>query len=161
MVKPFEHWDAVSYGEKIKRVEHLQKALGDMTPHERAKHFDMGSWGKKTPCGTAACAAGQAALQPWFRSRGLKMVPEWDDVEGIEYLTFKGEIGPEYVFGSLLYYKVFVNDTFTDSELPPRKVHARVSKAVAAYLIRLRAELAHENASAAVNATRARFEELT
>jgi hypothetical protein len=39
------------------------------------QRFSMSNWGredKESACGTAACAAGHAALHPWFRKRGLK-----------------------------------------------------------------------------------------
>ena len=50
--------------------------------------FDMSSWGDvniddddfgpettiKDVCGTSACAAGHAALDPWFQERGLRLV---------------------------------------------------------------------------------------
>jgi hypothetical protein len=41
-------------------------------PHDN--RFDMQYWGKKqtdSVCGTTACAAGHAALHPWFVERGL------------------------------------------------------------------------------------------
>ncbi len=37
------------------------------------KHFDMSVWRDGEDCGTAACAVGHAAMDPWFNARGLKL----------------------------------------------------------------------------------------
>ena len=58
----------------IERWENGLRVLKAMDPHEREKHFNMALWGKKTDCGTLACAAGHMSLDPWFRRRGFASV---------------------------------------------------------------------------------------
>lgn len=62
-------------------------------PHD--SRFNMDIWGKQanTACGTAACAAGHAALHPWFRRRGLGARAEYsglhpNDISGM-FITFR------------------------------------------------------------------------
>lgn len=57
----------------IERWENCLRVLQNLTPHQRRKHWSMGSFGRKTECGTVACAAGHCGLDPWFRRRGFKM----------------------------------------------------------------------------------------
>lgn len=56
----------------IERWENVLRVLRALTPHQRRKHWDMETFGVKTPCGTVACAAGHCGLDPWFRRRGFK-----------------------------------------------------------------------------------------
>ena len=70
-----KHWDDITQRERITRWEHVVKVLKNLTPHERRRHWDMGTWGEKTDCGTVACAAGHCAMNPWFKRHGLKS--EW------------------------------------------------------------------------------------
>jgi hypothetical protein len=50
-----------------------------------ATKFDMEAWVRhdKEHCGTAACAAGHACLDPWFNDRGLSLekITTWMDAE--------------------------------------------------------------------------------
>lgn len=55
----------------IERWEQLIRVLRELPAHEKRYHFDMGTWIMETECGTVACAAGWAGLDPWFRRRGL------------------------------------------------------------------------------------------
>jgi hypothetical protein len=57
----------------IERWQNAARVLKALTPHERREHWDMGEWGRKTDCGTVACAAGHCGLDPWFRKRGFKL----------------------------------------------------------------------------------------
>lgn len=66
-------WDDCSSAERIERWENVLRVLRALTPHQRREHFDMSIWGKETPCGTVACAAGHCGLDPWFRRRGFKL----------------------------------------------------------------------------------------
>lgn len=71
--REFQEWNACTLKQKVERWEQLKRVLKALTPHERRKHFDMGTWGYKTACGTVACAAGHAGMDPWFRRRGLRL----------------------------------------------------------------------------------------
>lgn len=55
----------------IERWQNAARVLQSLSPHEKRRHFDMGTWGDKTDCGTVACAAGHCSLDPWFRRRGF------------------------------------------------------------------------------------------
>lgn len=59
---------------QIERWENVLRVLRALTPHQRRKHWDMGSFGQRTDCGTVACAAGHCGLDPWFTRRGFKMI---------------------------------------------------------------------------------------
>lgn len=59
--------------ELIERWVNVERVLAAMPEHERQHHWDMSTWGKKTTCGTVACAAGTCGLDPWFRERGFKL----------------------------------------------------------------------------------------
>ena len=47
--------------------------------------FHMDAFTHKTSCGTAHCAAGWAAIDPWFKERGLRVTRYGD----IQYLDFR------------------------------------------------------------------------
>jgi hypothetical protein len=67
----------------IERLEQLIRVLRGLSPHERRKHWDMSSWGYKSDCGTVACAAGHAGMDPWFTRRGFRLFPaEYDGMAG-------------------------------------------------------------------------------
>lgn len=68
-----KQWDDCTRAERIERWVNVERVLKAMTPHERRKHFDMGTFGTATPCGTVACAAGQCGLDAWFIKRGLEL----------------------------------------------------------------------------------------
>lgn len=55
----------------LERWQQALRVLEGMTEHERTQHFNMGTWGEKTDCGTVACLAGHCALDPWFSERGF------------------------------------------------------------------------------------------
>jgi hypothetical protein len=85
----------------VERWEQALRVLEAMTPHEREKHFNMGTWGEQTDCGTVACLAGHCALDPWFRGHGFS----GEFKPGYTVLTFPqadpqeyfGERGYEYI----------------------------------------------------------------
>lgn len=69
--------------------------------------FDMTRWGyenDESVCGTSACAAGHAALHPWFRKRGFKpqlFEQEWYWREGGKSSWLGSmEIDPTEFFGA-------------------------------------------------------------
>src|SRR5437660_12210600 len=83
------------------RFKQLIRVLKALTPHQRKKHFIMSDWTKETSCGTARCAAGYAAVDPWFIRRGSQLafdsqaveVPGFDRVEQWSAITaFCGEL---------------------------------------------------------------------
>lgn len=83
----------------IERWSNVERVLEAMPEHERQHHWDMSTWGKKTTCGTVACAAGTCGLDPWFRERGFKL--EFDargeaDISNVE--GFFGLEGSKRIF---------------------------------------------------------------
>ena len=58
-------------------IERLSQVIRVLEELPKEKRFNMGYWMK---CGTAGCAIGWAANEPWFTRRGLKLVPnqDWD-----------------------------------------------------------------------------------
>jgi hypothetical protein len=64
----------IEQSELIERWSNTDRVLDAMTEHERQHHWDMSTWGRKTDCGTVACAAGTCGLDAWFRERGFKTV---------------------------------------------------------------------------------------
>lgn len=68
-----EHFDEIPKSARIERWENVLRVLEGLGPHERDEHWDMGTWGQQTPCGTIACAAGHCGLDPWFRQQGFTM----------------------------------------------------------------------------------------
>jgi hypothetical protein len=71
-----KHWDDCTQEQRIERWENAKRVLVQMPRHERTHHWDMMNWGYTTECGTIACAAGHCGLDPWFRRRGLKLLPK-------------------------------------------------------------------------------------
>lgn len=70
----FESFRNISLAKKIERWANLQRVLENLSEHDRIHHFCMTIWGAHTECGTVACAAGHAAMDPWFRKQGLRLV---------------------------------------------------------------------------------------
>ena len=69
----FAHFDLIELPEQIERWQQCERVLVNMPEHEREKHWDMGTFGTKTDCGTVACAAGHCGLDTWFRERGFQL----------------------------------------------------------------------------------------
>ena len=69
----FKRWDDCSQEEQIERWQQVTRVLQNLSQHEKRHHFDMGIWGRKTDCGTVACAAGHCGLDSWFRRRGFAL----------------------------------------------------------------------------------------
>lgn len=69
----FEHFDVIGRDAQIERWEQCARVLETMPEHERTQHWDMGTFGTHTACGTVACAAGHCGLDPWFRDRGFQL----------------------------------------------------------------------------------------
>jgi hypothetical protein len=136
-------WVDLSMDEKIERWEHADLTLKNLSPHEKRKHFDLGDWGTKGPCGTVACVAGHCGMDPWFRRRGFKL-----DFEFVRYTCggqkegfwqMKGDIADDAFrfFGSEGYYRIF---TGTDVRGEQRVSDSR--KAIQRYLKELREQKA-------------------
>lgn len=53
--------------------------------------FNIGTFFEESNCGTAACACGLAALNPWFQQQGFRLHPLTQHCERIP--TFEGLIG--------------------------------------------------------------------
>lgn len=131
MTTKFITWNDATDAEKVLRVEKAIETLASMTLHEQRNHFDMSDWVYKNDCGTIACAAGQCAIQPWFRRRGF--------VFSIRDAGFTN-MYPNTFFGDELYDQVFVSQKFTN--LSGREAHKAVLKAIRLYLVKLKAEVA-------------------
>ncbi len=90
----------------------------------------MSSFYKEDYCDAAACAAGSAALHPWFNKQGLKLSSE-TDTDGISFEDDFHALGK--FFG--LEYEV-VNDIFgpweysiyPDKKITPLMVANRIRK---------------------------------
>ena len=52
--------------------------------HENEKVFDMAQWYDEDDCGTAGCAVGWAAQDPWFNARGLYIEGRTPELVGYE-----------------------------------------------------------------------------
>lgn len=58
-------------------VERLTR-LAELVEKIPVEEFEMSAWFKTGPsCGTIGCAAGWAALDPWFQDQGLRLIVEW------------------------------------------------------------------------------------
>lgn len=84
----------------IERWENVLRVLTSMTRHERNRHFEMIDWGRKTSCGTIACAAGHCSLDPWFRRRGFS--GEFRERDGLfvdvkQLIPKTGQDWPEFI----------------------------------------------------------------
>ena len=117
-------WESCTKRERVERWEQVLRVLRALTPHQRRKHWDMGIFGRKTECGTVACAAGHCGLDTWFRRRGFTMNIQqdgWTDIPN-----------PNEFFGAYGSNRVFFN------------VHlwtvGQVMREVRAYIKQLRAE---------------------
>lgn len=64
-------WNSCTIKEKIERWRNVNRVLKGLSPHQKKAHFNMSFWGKKTECGTVACAGGFCSLDPWFHKQGL------------------------------------------------------------------------------------------
>lgn len=90
-------------GTMLERWEQALRVLKGLTPHERQKHFYMGTWGEETDCGTIACLAGHCSLDPWFRERGFIGEIRRADLT----LQFQ-KATPEYFFGQRGHNMIFM-----------------------------------------------------
>lgn len=66
-------FDSLTKAKQIERWVQAQHVLESLPEHEREDHWDMGTFGEQTACGTIACAAGHCGMKPWFRRRGLQL----------------------------------------------------------------------------------------
>lgn len=135
-------FDDLTLDKQIERWERLTKVLREMSDHAIDHHFDMNTWMSVTSCGTVGCAAGQCALDPWFRRRGF----------GINIFKASGAwswsgLYPEQFFGIDGY-----NEVLTDSDImmtdkfgerrdrKPRAQHRLALRAANQYLKSLKAQ---------------------
>lgn len=139
-----KYWWTISGEEQVERWENVLRVLREMTPHERRKHWDMGTWGEKTECGTVACAAGRCGLDSWFRRRGFRMTfsryafenqpgeieYEWNSELSVPASDFFGHDGTQ---------KIFLNGH--------RRSVGKVIKEVEAYIEELKQEVKADEAA--------------
>jgi hypothetical protein len=140
----FRAWNDCTQDQKIERWENVLRVLTAMTPHQRKKHFNMGTWAEQTDCGTVGCAAGLCSFDTWFRRRGFKSAfREYHDLDDsgkeVTILThYFADALPEDFFGMDGYHGIFVNDEFTVHA--GSGVHRSVVKAVKDYIKELQSE---------------------
>ena len=95
-------WDDLTPAEKVERWEGVERVMKKLTPHQRKKHFDMGTWGEETGCGTVACVAGHCGLDPSFRRQGFRM-------RVVGYGSRWEIYNPSEFFGMAGYDNIFTN----------------------------------------------------
>lgn len=106
-------WPDLTDAEKLERWEQVEQVMLNMPEHERTQHFDMGTWGTHTDCGTVACVAGHCGLNPGFIAQGFELVsqviPGYFNGGGyvLEHITLDFSIQPEDFFGTRGDMKVF------------------------------------------------------
>ncbi len=107
------------------RLKHLVTILEDINPRE----FYMGTFGHRDECGTCACAAGYATLDPLFRSQGLHpyarddLEPVFDNSYGWKALTRFFEIDNDQA--NYLFLETFYNAPVT--RITPAMVVDRIN----------------------------------
>jgi hypothetical protein len=125
-------WDDCTPAQQLERWENMLRVLVGLTPHERRKHFNMGTWAMKDDCGTVACAAGFCALDPWFRKRGLKIkMTKFSTVFTGRFQDTR-TVFPVDFFGSPGYDAILVNPDFTEHK--GATIHRRVVTEVRKYI---------------------------
>lgn len=101
--------------ELIKNWENAQRVMRKLTKHERKKHFNMGYWGRMTPCGTVQCIAGFCAFDKYFNKFG--MVGSYTDMGQFD---FGGVFNPwerlPHIFGDRGFNAVILGDKWTEGE---------------------------------------------
>lgn len=124
----------------IERLEQLIRVMQSLSPHEKRKHFNMGSWGRDTECGTTCCAAGFAGLDPWFRKKGFtleRLLPDDPNFKGYVVKTKNGQEG----WGAIWeFFGVHCDDASDDKIFSDPRSVAGVIKAAKARIKELRAE---------------------
>lgn len=135
------HWDDISHAERVLRWERVAVVMDGMSEHEISEHFHMSSWAVKTKCGTVGCAAGQCALDPWFKRRGF-------GISFYEHAHSKGDYGmkwtglnPSDFFGYTGYDMVFlanVTTTKTGRDRKPKAQHRIVREILGKYIRELK-----------------------
>ena len=101
-------WDDLTPAQKVRRWEGVERVMKKLTPHQRKKHFDMGTWGEKTECGTVGCVGGHCGLDRNFMRQGFRMHLSGDDT------TFSVE--PDMFFGAPGFYRVFLKTSASYKE---------------------------------------------
>lgn len=134
-------WNDIPHAERVLRWERVETVLAGMSEHEIDNHFNMGVWGRKTDCGTVGCAAGQCALDPWFKRRGfgLRFKPATAFLGGWK-LEWEGLL-PDVFFGHVGYATVFlapVTLTPGGRDRRPRVQHKMVLKILRRYIRQLK-----------------------
>ena len=78
----------------------LKRVLNESIEGKLKSKFDMYGFVEVHKCGTSACAAGSAGLDPWFRSQGFKSVKSHQNVEyRVNGFTYTGFGATEEFFG--------------------------------------------------------------
>lgn len=107
----FVRWDHATEADRRERVAELIRVLeGVRKRRGRRTRFNMNTWGHREFCRTTACAAGYAALDPWFAERGfsVRWQPAAAGLRGLfKYGLDFTELEPAFVFGAEIYYWVF------------------------------------------------------
>lgn len=123
----FEHFNEIERTAQVERWEQCARVLENMPEHERMKHWDMGTFGTKTECGTVACAAGHCGLDAWFRERGFRLDFEncncGDPSCYVQRMSTPGDF-----FGSVGTDRIFLNDKARPVETVLAEVRAYIDQ---------------------------------
>lgn len=136
-----KYWDDCSHKEKVQRWEKVLEVLSKLTPHQQRKHFDMGSWGYKTECGTIGCAAGLCANNKWFKDRGFEMffIKSVSDGPGVTHVG-QLTVTADSFFGIEGNRIIFTNPHFVHIGYYTTRqvIYKRVIEAIKSYIQRLK-----------------------
>jgi hypothetical protein len=133
-----KYWNQLTLDQRVERWENVLRVLRALTPHQRKKHWDMGDWGRKTECGTVACAAGHCGLDPYFRRRGFRLDFVRQEAGGEVWSESSMPVRPEDFFGYAGYDTIFTS--------PGLRTVSEVIVAVKEHIKELKKEAADEAA---------------
>lgn len=111
----------------ITLAKHLEKVASTL-PGKRKRRFNMYTWVHRQPCGTAACAMGEACFIPEFKKLGLTLTNH-------TLPTYKGQTGWEacYAFFDLPAddaLRVFSPASYYPDYIDPASVAQRIRSLV-------------------------------
>lgn len=97
------------------RLERLEALLRRIAKRPRKLGFDLRTW----KCGTAACAIGHAAMDPWFQKQGLILTGTSGDIEWPAYKRWTEFEAAAAFFGvkDNVAYELFGPAAYEDADL--------------------------------------------
>ena len=145
---------------KIDRLTRLNKLIEILDLHIKARKkpaklngksafFEMNYWQiirdpsnqytTDDTCHTSACALGSCAMNPWFKRRGLKLVPDGANSEITAKVAFKDgteNYNAAETFFGITYAEaewIFYPDEYTAPNITPAMVKKRVKQLIRKY----------------------------